>query len=77
MQTHGHLQNAKNILIDVVGKNSDFTHSINGKKSGPEGAVGIDGQGNMSKFVQRGKDGFAMMNLNNEKFKKKEKQKND
>ena len=77
LQTHGHLQNAKNILIDVVGKNSDFTHSINGKKSGPEGAVGIDGQGNMSKFVQRGKDGFAMMNLNNDKFKKKEKQKND
>ena len=53
LKTHSHLQNAKNILVGVMAKNSDYGHSIAGEPTGPEGAVGVDKQGNMSKFVNR------------------------
>ena len=53
LDLHGHLQNAKNVLTRVMAKNSPFMHSIGGEATGPEGAVAVDKQGNMSKFVDR------------------------
>jgi hypothetical protein len=62
IELHGHLQRAKDTLIDVLHKNSEFEHSINGEKSGPEGAVLIDVNGNTTKLVKR--SGFSRQNAN-------------
>jgi len=61
LEIHGHLQQAKNILTGVMAKNSEFGHSINGEATGPEGAVAVDKNGNMSKFVDRNE--FSRQNL--------------
>jgi hypothetical protein len=53
LELHGHLQAAKDVLTNVMAKNNPFMHSIGGEATGPEGAVAVDKQGNMSKFVDR------------------------
>ena len=53
LDVHGHLQRAKDVLTNVIAKNNPFTHSIAGEPTGPEGAVAVDKNGNMSKFVDR------------------------
>lgn len=53
LEIHGHLQKAKNVLTGVMAKNNQFTHTIAGEATGPEGAVAVDKQGNMTKFVDR------------------------
>jgi len=52
-QLHKHLQDAKDILIGVMAKHQEFDHSIGGAKTGPEGAVAVSKNGDMSKFVNR------------------------
>ena len=61
LELHGHLQKAKDVLARVMAKNSEFGHSINGEPTGPEGAVAVDKNGNMSKFVDRAE--FSRQNL--------------
>ncbi len=53
LELHSHMQAAKNVLTNVMAKNSPFMHSIGGEATGPEGAVAVDKKGNMSKFVDR------------------------
>jgi hypothetical protein len=61
LEVHGHLQRAKDVLTRVMAKNSPFMHTIAGEPTGPEGAVAVDKQGNMSKFVDRAE--FSRQNL--------------
>jgi hypothetical protein len=63
LDVHQHMQKAKDVLVKVLAKNSEFSHTINGKKTGPEGTVTVDKQGNTLKQVDRGPSGFAQMNL--------------
>lgn len=70
LELHGHLQAAKNVLTGVMAKNNPFVHSINGEPTGPEGAVAVDKQGNMSKFVDRNE--FSRQNLLAGKFRKEQ-----
>jgi hypothetical protein len=60
-EVHGHMQRAKDVLTRVMAKNSPFAHSIGGEATGPEGAVAVDKQGNMSKFIDRAE--FSRQNL--------------
>jgi hypothetical protein len=60
LELHQHLQKAKNVLTDVMSKNTDFEHSIAGQETGPEGFVAHN-KGNMAKFVNRSE--FSKMNL--------------
>lgn len=53
LEIHGHLQKAKDVLTKVMAKNNQFTHTIAGEPTGPEGAVAVDKNGNMTKFVDR------------------------
>lgn len=41
MQMHKHLQNAKNVLVNVMSKNTKYEHSIAGQKAKPEGFVSV------------------------------------
>lgn len=61
LEVHNHLQAAKNVLVNVMAKNSPFMHTIGGEATGPEGAVAVDKKGNMSKFVDR--DEFSRQNF--------------
>lgn len=61
LETHGHLQNAKNVLTRVVAKSNPFSHHINGVETHPEGAVVVDKKGVMTKFVDRGE--FSRQNF--------------
>lgn len=53
MDLHGHLQAAKNVLVNVMAKNSPYQHSVMGEPTGPEGTVVVDKQGNASKMNNR------------------------
>jgi Family of unknown function (DUF6267) len=53
LQLHSHLQNAKNVLTNVLAKNSPYEHSVAGEHTGPEGTVVVDKKGNASKFNNR------------------------
>lgn len=53
LELHKHLQHAKNVLTGVMAKNQEFSHTIGGAKTGPEGAVAVTKHGDMSKFVDR------------------------
>lgn len=61
LQIHHHLQQGKNVLTRVMARHTPFQHSIGGAATGPEGAVAVDKQGNMSKFVDR--DEFSRQNF--------------
>lgn len=61
LKVHDHLQKAKDVLTRVMAKNSPFMHTIDGQPTGPEGAVAVDKDGNMSKFVDRAE--FSRQNL--------------
>lgn len=69
LDTHSHLQKAKDTLVRVMGKNSPFLHSIGNQVTGPEGAVLADRHGGMSKFVDRkefSRQNFLANKLNEE-----------
>jgi len=53
LQLHNHLQSAKNVLTNVLAKNSPYEHSVAGEHTGPEGTVVVDKKGNASKFNNR------------------------
>ena len=62
---HKHLDNAKNVLLDrleMSGQNQ--THTINDKPANPEGFVVGYKNGDVSKVVNRSKEGFSGQNLN-------------
>ena len=49
---HGHLQKAKDVLTNALSSNSEFDHSIGGKKAKPEGFVVVRNN-RPTKFVDR------------------------
>ena len=53
LKLHGHLQDAKNVLVNVLAKNSPYQHSVAGEPTKPEGTVVVDKKGNASKFNDR------------------------
>jgi nicotinic acid mononucleotide adenylyltransferase len=74
LKIHGHLQNAKNVLLGVHAKNGESggnplgKTSINGNSSSGEGIVITNKQGDTFKGVNRGKGGFAQQNLTGGRF---------
>jgi hypothetical protein len=70
LEIHHHLQQAKNVLVGAMAKNTKFEHSIDDKPAAPEGAVAVDKKNNAVKFVNRGEGGFAHANLTGGKFQK-------
>ena len=75
LELHSHLQKAKDVLTDVMAKNQDFEHHIAGAKTGPEGAVAVAKNGDMSKFVNRKK--FSQQNFLMSKMGQAKKESND
>ena len=58
---HSHIQKAKNVLVNVLNRNQGgLSHSIDGKKSNPEGFV-VHHEGQPTKLVDRAE--FARANL--------------
>lgn len=53
LKLHGHLQDAKNVLVGVMEKNNPYTHSVGGTATGPEGTVIVDKDNNASKLNNR------------------------
>lgn len=64
LQMHRHLQKAKNVLVNTLSSNSEFEHSINGKKAKPEGFVAVR-HNRPTKFVDRRE--FSAANFNKDK----------
>jgi len=61
LELHHHLQKAKDVLTHVMAKNNHFGHSIAGEATSPEGAVAVNKDGDMTKFVDRGE--FSRQNF--------------
>lgn len=53
LDLHNHLQNAKNVLVNVLAKNSPYKHDVAGEPTGPEGTVVVDKAGNATKMNNR------------------------
>lgn len=53
LDLHNHLQNAKNVLVNVLAKNNPYKHSVAGEPTGPEGTVVVDKAGNATKMNNR------------------------
>jgi hypothetical protein len=53
LELHNHLQNAKNVLVNVLAKNNPYQHSVAGEPTGPEGTVVVDKAGNATKMNNR------------------------
>jgi hypothetical protein len=64
LQMHRHLQKAKNVLTNTLSSNSEFEHTINGKKTKPEGFVAVR-HNRPTKFVDRRE--FSAANFNKDK----------
>jgi len=64
LKMHHHLQKAKNALVHAMSSSSDFEHTINGKKTKPEGFVAIR-NGRPTKLVDRAD--FSAANFNRDK----------
>jgi polyhydroxyalkanoate synthesis repressor PhaR len=61
LNQHKALQKAKNVLTNTLSSNSEFDHSINGKKAKPEGFVVVR-HNRPTKFVDRAE--FSAANFN-------------
>ena len=61
---HRHLQKAKDVLTRTMSTNSEFEHSIRGKKAKPEGFVAVR-HNRPTKFVDRRE--FSAANFNKDK----------
>ena len=70
LKLHGHLQDAKNVLVGVLAKNSPYEHSVDGEPTGPEGSVIADKDGNASKANHRTE--FNRLNALKSNFQKKQ-----
>lgn len=64
LQLHHHLQKAKDVLANTLSSHSEFGHSINGKKSKPEGFVVVR-HNRPTKIVDRAE--FSAANFNKDK----------
>jgi hypothetical protein len=64
LKMHHHLQKAKDVLAHALSSHSDFEHSINGKKSKPEGFVVVR-HNRPTKIVDRSE--FSAANFNRDK----------
>lgn len=64
LQLHKHLQGAKDVLTHALASHAEFGHSINGKKSKPEGFVVVRNN-RPTKFVDRAE--FSRANFNKDK----------
>lgn len=70
LQLHNHLQNAKNVLVNVLNKNNKYQHSVAGEPTGSEGTVVYDKGGNASKLVNRNE--FSRLNFLKGAFQKQQ-----
>lgn len=68
LQLHNHLQNVKNVLVNVLNKNNKYQHSVAGEPTGSEGTVVYDKGGNASKLVNRNE--FSRLNFLKGAFQK-------
>lgn len=68
LQLHNHLQNAKNVLVNVLNKNNKYQYSVAGEPTGSEGTVVYDKSGNASKLVNRNE--FSRLNFLKGAFQK-------
>ena len=68
LQLHSHLQNAKNVLVNVLNKNNKYQYSVAGEPTGSEGTVVYDKGGNASKLVNRNE--FSRLNFLKGAFQK-------
>ena len=64
LKMHSHLQKAKDVLANTLSSQSEFGHSINGKKSKPEGFVVVR-HNRPTKIVDRAE--FSAANFNKDK----------
>lgn len=64
LNQHKHLQKAKDVLANALSSNAEFDHSINGKKSKPEGFVVVR-HNRPTKIVDRAE--FSAANFNRDK----------
>lgn len=65
---HAHLQNAKNVLVNVLSSTpQDFEYSVRGKKTSPEGFV-VSSGGRTHKLVNRAE--FSRANFETQELKK-------
>lgn len=64
LQMHRHLQKAKDVLTHTLSSNSEFEHSIRGKKAKPEGFVAVR-HNRPTKLVDRRE--FSAANFNKDK----------
>jgi hypothetical protein len=64
LQMHRHLQKAKDVLTRTMSSNSEFEHTIRGKKAKPEGFVAVR-HNRPTKFVDRRE--FSAANFNRDK----------
>jgi hypothetical protein len=64
LQQHKTLQKAKDVLANTLSSNAEFDHSINGKKSKPEGFVVVR-HNRPTKIVDRAE--FSAANFNRDK----------
>jgi hypothetical protein len=64
LDQHKHLQKAKDVLAHTLSSNAEFDHSINGKKSKPEGFVVVR-HNRPTKIVDRAE--FSAANFNRDK----------
>jgi hypothetical protein len=64
LNQHKALQKAKSVLTNALSSNSEFDHSINGKKAKPEGFVVVR-HNRPTKFVDRAE--FSAANFNRDK----------
>ena len=69
LDMHHHMQKAKDVLTNVMAKNGRFETSIHGEPAAPEGAVAVNKNGDMTKFVNRAE--FSRSNLLGVAFRKK------
>lgn len=70
LELHKHLQNAKNVLVNVLNKNNNYQHSVAGEPTGSEGTVIYDKNGNASKLVNRNE--FSRLNFLKGAFQKQQ-----
>lgn len=71
LQLHGHLQDAKNVLVGVLNKNNKYNHSVAGEQTGSEGTVIYDKkQKTASKAVPRTE--FSRLNFLKGAFQKQQ-----
>ena len=65
LKIHQHFTAAKHALLPALERASTtgYSHSINGRVTGPEGFVAVTKENRPTKLINRGEGGFAQQNL--------------